>query len=107
VLDENNDPVVVENVAFVDFKGLGTVLYIYIIRIIYIMVSMPRSGEVWQAVSIVRIEDGRKRTDKEKKIIPLRWFNPAKCFGVSRERERERERERHTEKETLYYIIHI
>jgi len=28
VLDENNDPVVVENVAFVDFKGLGTVLYI-------------------------------------------------------------------------------
>jgi hypothetical protein len=46
---------------------------------------------VWQAVSIVRIEDGRKRTDKEKKIIPLRWFNPAKCFGVSRERHRERD----------------
>lgn len=43
-----------------------------------------------QAVSIVRNEDGRKRTEKEKKIIPLRWFNPAKCFDVSRETQRKR-----------------
>jgi len=43
-----------------------------------------------QAESIVRIEDGRKRTEKEKKIILSRWFNPAKCFDVSRETQRKR-----------------
>lgn len=43
MLDENNDPAVVENVAFVDFKGLCVVIYIYIIRIIYIMVFGPWS----------------------------------------------------------------
>lgn len=48
MLDENNDPVVVENVAFVDFKGLCVVLHIYIIRIIYIMVfrALSRRGGV-------------------------------------------------------------